>query len=65
MNDPTYSHISVQYQDGNLTSDHAYSLAFTHLPSNITDGNLHTLRVRYHRMLNNIDFKQQKFKVCF
>lgn len=56
-NDPSYPHVSVQFNTGTLSSDHAYSLAFAYLPRAITNGEVHNIRIRYQRLINKLDFK--------
>lgn len=67
LNDPSYPHVSVQYRadGGNLSAHHSYSLAFTHIPPEMLNSDVHNIRIVYRREINKINYRTDNFHVKF
>ena len=65
LNDPSYPHVSVQYRadGGSLSPHHSYSLAFTHIPPDMLNSEVHNIRIVYRRQINKINFRTDNFHV--
>ena len=57
--------MSVQYRadGGNLSAHHSYSLAFTHIPPEMLNSDVHNVRIAYHREINKINYRTDNFHV--
>eukprot|EP00347_Sterkiella_histriomuscorum_P018771 403344241 len=62
VGNPTYPHVSVVCKQGQTQNDHQYSLGFAYLPKELSNTQVHNIKISYLRKLNRLDFRQQNFQ---
>ena len=63
LSEPTYPHVSVQFDATATTASHSKSIVSKFIPKSLADGEPHNVKIEYVREFNQFSFIDKNFKI--